>query len=191
MEKMIQEPKVCHSAFENLQLSSKVLTWPVSVYSAYSHTYAATWQHTLSESAHNTVKGHLCTHIFMHKPVCGYGCILTGWIFGSCEWQFWSTCLGLGGGTFYLSMPGSALLMHIFPSPFSQPHMHTHTQNRQFVFLSSPLNSTLLLLCLTLFAFCILPHTHTHTLMQRGSAVSSISIEKRLDRCRKKPCCKP
>ncbi len=37
------------------------------------------------------------THISLHKLVCGWGCILTGWIFGRCEWQFWSTCSELRG----------------------------------------------------------------------------------------------
>lgn len=79
----------------------------------------------------------------MHKPVCGCGCILTGWIF----WQVWVTVLehlfrAQGGRErewekLYFSLPSCALLMHILPSPLSvhmQSHTHIYTKKAGFCF---------------------------------------------------------
>lgn len=138
----------------------------------------------------HSVKGHLCTHTYpcISRCVDVVASSQAG-VFGSCEWQFWSTCSGLGGErergrregdvtlfTARLCIAYAYLTLTSLSATYTLSHTHTLCtcvhEKRLVLFPSTLLFSpriraptflyhSALHFCFLLHAFCTPTHTHS------------------------------
>lgn len=89
---------------------------------------------TRSVKAHIVQSKSTCVHTYPRTGLCvDLAASSQAGFLAAVSDSFGALVQGSGGRereVFYFSMPSTALLMHIFPSPLSQPHMHTHTAHK-------------------------------------------------------------